>query len=72
MRAQSVKERKGSYNCEGFRFRGLCRGPSSLTFALSRLVLAHKSRQAESSETPDSLSDIAPCGQDCVVDDIIL
>jgi hypothetical protein len=33
--------------------------PSELTFALSRLVLAHESRQAESSETPDSLCEMA-------------
>jgi hypothetical protein len=30
-----------------------------LTFTLSRAVLAHGPRQAESSETPDSLGEIA-------------
>ena len=34
------------------------RRPSGLTFTLSRLVLAHEPRHAESSETADSLSAI--------------
>jgi hypothetical protein len=45
----------GSHNCAGFRLRGPWRGPSELTFTLSRAVHAHGPRQAESSETADSL-----------------
>jgi hypothetical protein len=48
-----------SPNCEGFRLRVAWRRPSGLTFTLSRAVLAHGPRQAESSETPDSLGEIA-------------
>jgi hypothetical protein len=43
---------RSSHNCAGFRLRGGWRRPSVLTFAVSRLVLAHESRQTESSETP--------------------
>ena len=46
-------------NCEGFRLRGPWRGPSVLTSALSRSVLAHGPRQAESSETPYTLCEMA-------------
>jgi hypothetical protein len=51
-----------SDNCAGFRLRGPWRRPSDLTSALSRLVLAHESRQAESSETANSLGAMRPFG----------